>query len=261
MCMILTTTEQHRYTNKPLPTPLLLTIPLCPLSNDYFLQERPIQAHPKGNAQALHATPSAPRPTRRQQRQHSSTPPDSARHHDSSEPINIEPSAENIMQSDTEDSSTDSNRARKRRMETKKLLKELQRGQKTVTQYYQQQAAHDKVTDTSSKNKAPQRSRSKSPLQVNTSRRARSRSPSPSSYPKQRRRSRSPLRPDQHSRGPPSSSHEERHSRRNTAARHSPPSSHKTSRSPPRQTPFTSPPNLYAKDYNTTAQDRKHNNR
>jgi hypothetical protein len=70
------------------------------------------------------------------------------------------------------------------------------------------------------------------------------------SFPATRRRPRSPI--------PPRATHEERPPMKGTTARHSPPSSHKPRRSPPKNTLFTNQTNQYAKSYYTIAQDRSH---
>ena len=191
---------------------------------------------------------------------------ESAQRKGSTKPVNIEPSAENVMMSETDDSSTDSKetwdpeRAKKKRQELKRLLKIWQKTQVPYTP--QQQLTTDRGTVATSRGTEPHRSRSKSPPRKMTPRHIRSRSPprhkrTRSNSPP--RRSRSPPRPESRDhRSPPTASQDERPPTKGTTMRRSSPPSHKTRRSPPRSTPFTSTPNQYAKSYTTTAQDRSH---
>jgi hypothetical protein len=187
---------------------------------------------------------------------------DHIEHRTTSTPINIEPSLENIMMAESDQSSTsstgpwDPDSAKKKHQETKRLLKALQ---KDFILQQQQAASGTKrariTTDTThrSNDTVPQRirSRSRSPVQRAIHRSTRSRSPQPSSRRSQRQRS--------HSRSPQKSSHERQSPVRDTKTRRSPPRSTQAARSPPRSTPFTSQRNQYARTYNTTAQDRSHN--
>ena len=242
---------------------MLLTTPLLLPLNNLLPQESPLIDQPKSNAPA---TPIQSNVQGAQRKQGNSPPQDPVQHKDSSKPINIEPSAENVVKSDTDDSSTDSKqpwdpeRAKRKHMKTKKLLKELRRTQATFLS--QQSQAMDKGTRNTSKDMEVRRSRSKSPTRSGPPRYPRSRSPprikrERSSSPT--RQSRSPPRATSRShRSAPPSSQEERPPTKGTTARRSPPSSHRTRHSPPRSTPFTSQTNQYAKSYFTTAQGRSH---
>ena len=134
--------------------------------------------HSNNSAQAFPSRPS----TQELKRKQRTTPSqESAQRKGSTKPINIEPSAENVMKSETDDSFTDSKeawdpeRAKKKRQELRQLLKVWRQTQMPYTP--QQQLATDRGTVATSRDTEPRRSRSKSPSRKMTPRHIRSRSP------------------------------------------------------------------------------------